>query len=528
MATYDPSKLDGAISSEHLEHVLQAGSDRDSKNSPDGKPDSNADISRIAGTKLNRWLGSTPGERKFNKLDWFGVNYGLNSAISIYASDVAHNGWLHTFYQRMNEKLSNTFLFQHRPEGAFSEHDRDMLDAFQRHARQHLIDDNVVTADAARAMSAADVARALTPDDLIQKLGQSNKNAFISTAVQNPLLRHLNLDNLPKLEKEAAQFMNARNSAKLMTGFTLLGVGGWLLIAPVKWLEDRKASLVTHFDDQYIKSHNVTAAEVDAIDVRHKEIKKEPKQSWSSVFLSRATTYPLIIAAYLSFGPGKGSNWISRAATHVNPEETGLLGHVSKYNGSDVVAERWANKTVKGFNESDFTKDLTRTVEPLLDKGPLKWHEKRQASDDRFANSFVPRSGHDRLKQIVGNTYTEMVYSLGMATMTFIASRILGPIFGDAQHRHHKKHAAPIPVVVMPDKLPASLVPQVAAYKEADGPTSSVSEMNYAGKPGTDLDKRDVKENRDTAALSAAQKIEPALSHRERVETRFDGEPARI
>lgn len=80
--------------------------------------------------------------------------------------------------------------------------------------------------------------------------------------------------------------------AKLSTNIGFLGSGGWLLLAPMKWLEDSKTPIIQNIDARLGSGPQNQAereAQADALDTG-------PRQSMSSLFFGRLGSYITTIA----------------------------------------------------------------------------------------------------------------------------------------------------------------------------------------------------------------------------------------
>lgn len=94
--------------------------------------------------------------------------------------------------------------------------------------------------------------------------------------------------------------------AKGSTMFVTLGLGGWAMMAPIKWLEDhreRNAARIDTFLGTTPPDPGLVAAEVP--------------QTWSSVLQGRLMSWGLSYAAFAAMGPaatGKVSDWFADKA----------------------------------------------------------------------------------------------------------------------------------------------------------------------------------------------------------------------
>ena len=102
MSIYDPTRLTENSPSASMVSLqefagaqpnVQGDGDITVKEALKSKSVIDSNVPDVGGFKYsNKILGKTPGERAFNLLDWYGIGYGLNSAISIWAGDQARQG----------------------------------------------------------------------------------------------------------------------------------------------------------------------------------------------------------------------------------------------------------------------------------------------------------------------------------------------------------------------------------------------------------------------------------------------------
>lgn len=85
--------------------------------------------------------------------------------------------------------------------------------------------------------------------------------------------------------------------SELSTSIAVLGFGGWALLFPMKWLEDRKVGIIRGLDSKLgtgPQTPEGVQAQIEAIDTG-------PRQSAASLVLGRVVSYSATIAAALPF-----------------------------------------------------------------------------------------------------------------------------------------------------------------------------------------------------------------------------------
>lgn len=475
-----------------------------------------SNVPDVGGFKYsNKILGKTPGERAFNLLDWYGIGYGLNSAISIWAGDQARQGIFWPAFKKTNHWLGNSFLFRQRKDSShphkFSQLEAEHLDSFVDEVRKHVsgtADEGILkNIDDRRAKNELG---ALEREDLKRSIRRTHLNYIFDAIndqgeaagkhhtpiIEQMLDKHIMEDGRlgrftsnevaslrklsgPAFTQEASRMFKtlaedtqalktSRNNARTWTSFFMLSIGGWALMFPIKWLEDYKAPIVKFFDDRYEKKHHLTETQKDALHQRHEELGKEPPQTYGSVLLARFLSYPVIIASYLALGP--------RIKT-------------MEHDGHD--SGNWLAKYVPGFKNYKGTDTLAGHLAGCADKRAQKWgpynswenrmHNNALDREARYAQSkqtnplkkrFSATKG--RAEGIIGDTITETVYSLWMVTCTFISSRFTAAFFDKKPEPKKAPGQPPMPAQPPIDTAPAennALISQNTAAQ----PTTRVS-----------------------------------------------------
>lgn len=117
----------------------------------------------------------------------------------------------------------------------------------------------------------------------------------------------------------------------------LATVSGNLLVAPVKWLEDRKGTLVRYFDRVW---HGKDAESDPDIVAAHAAMDKAPHQSWESLWKGRAIT--LVSALAVDAGVG-----------HIGAVSTRLLPKDAWYSSFDRIGNNAARKLMNIFDKEN-------------------------------------------------------------------------------------------------------------------------------------------------------------------------------
>lgn len=481
------------------------------QNLMDSKGPIKSDLADVGGWRVtNQLLGKTPGERAFNLLDWYGLGYVGNSIISLWAGDAARTGVLWVPFKRMNHWFANMAPWRKREisDKPYSLAEAEKLDLFLDRVREHIsaspelvkqtlqnkqkelpeaerlteeaLNKKVSTLFEDNKVSRRDLYRTVRRGRLehtFEAFNDADKESFFSKYAQE----FRSLDNaesspLAKLSekatklgkpagehffdtfaKDAISLKKSRHNAKLMTGFFMLSAGGWALMLPIKWLEDKKAGIVKYFDDRYERKHNLTEAQKETIQARHNELANEPPQTYASVLTARFLSYPLIIASYLALGPAKtefkgkieSQSWLARV--------------IPGYKGTDHYAGKFAGKTYEAVKDLEITKSAVKRLGANTDIREKNYYDSGSVLHKRYAGM----SGEKRLTSIIGDTFTETVYSLWMVTCTFVASRVTAAVLGGKGHTDASGgHSNPvIPVTPVPAIPPAE--PQTTP--ESDG-----------------------------------------------------------
>lgn len=119
-------------------------------------------------------------------------------------------------------------------------------------------------------------------------------------------------------------------------------IGGMLMVPPIKWLEDNKASIVRKMDNwikgpQANNDPNTIAA--------HEELDRAPKQSWSSLGVARMITVASAVTADFTFGWSKSVS--ARLLKGTKAEKFSSLEHIAEQTAKLIYPKEISEKGVK-------------------------------------------------------------------------------------------------------------------------------------------------------------------------------------
>lgn len=118
--------------------------------------------------------------------------------------------------------------------------------------------------------------------------------------------------------------------AKGSTMFVTLGMGGWAMMAPIKWLEDHRERNACAID----KFLGTTPPDP-------KLVQAEVPQTWGSVLKGRLMSWGLSYAAFAAMGPkttGHVSDWFADKATRVFMALKPAANHAKVKKWADIAA----------------------------------------------------------------------------------------------------------------------------------------------------------------------------------------------
>jgi hypothetical protein len=234
---------------------------------------------------------------------------------------------------------------------------------------------------------------------------------------------------IPKINPETAKFLATKS-------FFL--AGGFAVMVPMKWMENKKAELVKKWNQE---AYGAGATTDPVLLQSQKEVEAAPRQTWASIFGSR-------ILALVPFYATVGLLWSNKSILSklTNPE----LRALSK----DAI------KTMEKADPSGFSKLAAKGIyfdRPIA--AASRWLGKigaRITGDTKALNTLedMQRSYPGMIKQgAAGITdrdtihssmpyyfISEAITSAMVAWGVFLLTRVLGPIF-DRKSRHTKPSA---------------------------------------------------------------------------------------
>lgn len=458
----------------------------------------------------NKLFGKTPGERMFNLLDWYGIGYVVNSAISIWAGDQARQGKFWPAFKKVNHGLGNSFLFRDRKGShphKFLPLETEHLDLFVDTVREHAVAAGSEDIRQAINQKLSSINPGKEPpfagnntDSLYGSIRRTHLNHMfdaIDERHHTPIIKRMldqhideggrlarftkdevahlrSLTGKPEFTAEASRMFKtlandsqalktSRTNARVWTSFFMLSAGGWLLMFPIKWLEDYKAPIVKYWDNRYEKKHHLTEIQKDALHARHDELDKEPPQTYASVLIARLLSYPFVIGSYMLLGPRiktmehdghESSSWLAKAPGFKNYKGTDtLVGNLASR--ANKRLEHW--EPYKNFDNSMYAKAKSRQE--------FFTESKQYRPDQALVGRFSAKKG--RAEDIIADTLTETVYSLWMVTCTFVASRFTAAFFGKKQE---------------PKKQP-----EMVSYDSVNTPASGLTPANANPAPAANV-----------------------------------------
>lgn len=227
----------------------------------------------------------------------------------------------------------------------------------------------------------------------------------------------------PKFESFALKMAkgNAANAKKVESTLTNVGLssGGFILLAPMKAVEDHKLDIVKNFDGP-------DGEQNPQVKAAHERIAQEPKQGWFSLVLSRVSAVALVLGvAHLTAAP------LARAS---------------------ASAARKLDKTLT----SGGSKEAIEAIEKAAAHSPgeIKATERVQT-------------------KLFNYTAMDVIFGLIAASSLFVFTRLLGGLFD------HKKP----PLQTKPDAVaPMAAAPAAMAAEPArDVPQTSIRNAELQG-----------------------------------------------
>lgn len=455
--------------SERIENMANA------KETPQNTP-STAQADALAAYKAahgGKAPPSTKGEKLFNALDYWGLGWVANAVISIYWADAAE----HTYAQPMQNRLTNYFASLWPFKKAEGHLSGNLLEQSER--LYQALKDRPEYVSFHQEVKAAGKGI----DTFFEKIGTPSE-AILSELHKTGKLGGEHTSLLENFEHLKAARLSKYGASKVV-GFAMLNIGGWLLLAPMKLLEDRKEKIVPTLD-KWLGSEQAKGDAKEALQARHEELKHEPKQTWTSELLARTISTPLIVGLYYNTRAPK--NMLSKAGV--------------PFEGADLYADKFATKAIASLRRHP---EEELAIERKLGQGTAKIAAKMRAKGQE--NLFNEASGQKRLHNIFKLGFLEVIYSAVMATLVFSWSRVTGIFLGEK-----KQEDVPSPAPTPQNAAPVqpALEQIVVNGMAIDTPSTKVAEAR--------LEKEPAQEKSTTRPELAAM-----ASHAERAAQRADG-----
>lgn len=405
-------------------------------------------------------LGRTPGEKLFNIIDYYGIGLFANTALSSWLTDAAEHTWLKPIQNNLAEKWVNAYPF--KKQGiTYSHQDLKKSGGFLNALQSHFPAIHRQNADNLEKFS--------------EKIGTPNQTILDALNDAGHLLEHE--EGLEKAFEKTMAMTKKFSKARWGVNFGLLFSGGWILLLPIKWLEDAKIPLTQHFDRILGKEHP-SEEEQQKLDAAYKDIEQEPRQSWASEILARLSVMPVIMGLY--FKTGFQNNWIRK-----------LGGSFKEFEGTKKLAiGTLGPKIGEGITEA--LGPAGKSLERSLAVAPAGWREAyikdADPSKRELAELFPPISGKERFGILTGIVILEFLYAIPNATLLFINAHIFSRLlnylgFNENKKPSHTQEAAvALPTTTAPTHMPKPTPPSntpdtkiTHAEKEASIPSRRAS-----------------------------------------------------
>ena len=419
----------------------------------------------------------TRGEKIFNFLDWFGIGWLTNAALSVAVTDKALNGSWQPFVSRQTSKLLERPLFKRfavGTEGNIALADKVNKAVFEKF-KGH---DGII-----HYMDGHGPASGFAPDKIHWDKTYFNINKALHSGSEGAkydfgkIAKEVagSLENVTEKEIKLARRIGINQSglhgeAKSMVMLLLLMSGGFLLMAPIKWLEDAKVPIVKWLDKHFGPS-NPTPEQQKNQDAYYKYMEEnECRQTWGSVLLSRAITLAGVITLH--------RNW-SQERNIVNSTVSAVSGkpvnpHNPTWKGFDHSSEQFAEHTISGART--IMPGAVSKLEAGLESHGSKLEAKLNGGTTPSDPAFQKVPGPQRLKNIMTYSFEDVIYSLGVATSTFLFSRVLAPIFGTQGNTETPSTpVAPKQNLTPPAAQPAPPVPQAPVKTTPSAPVMAAA-----------------------------------------------------
>ncbi len=369
---------------------------------------------------------SSAGEQVFNWGTYAGVNWGINTAISVAATEIGFN--------RPGEY---NFLYNGR---------EALVSKFQEGGAALL---NMATSDDLISLKDRflEQASTLTGDnnEAFQKLLDEglNKQALYTLYAEHGgfegMAEQLGEGFTSDSVKDVCDLMvkeqaNIQSYSALATIISLCA-GGFALVIPLMKLEENKLSLVKWADQHIVDPFNKitgNAPETEQEKLEQQEqrqagytkIENEPKQGFASEFLSRVFTLVPVYALHMAWS--KPENLVKTAGgmitgnEFVNPDPEVGFGGINHY---AEIAGNWTGEKVFGL--------IPESAHDTLGSSFLV--------SDKFRDAFGGEALEKQTKQYMEWVCTDAAYTTLVASGSFAMTRVLGDMFDKSDDAAEKE-----------------------------------------------------------------------------------------
>lgn len=197
--------------------------------------------------------------------------------------------------------------------------------------------------------------------------------------------------------------------------------GGYSVLLPIKFMEDRKVELVKTFD-RWFGPKNPDDNTKELTDARHSYLEAAPKLNWGDMIKGRTLPVVGIVATHFAFASDK-TNIVN------------LMTGKDTFKGFNHHIGATGNRIYDTVKQSRFesVRNMANTVEKRLDKGIQK-HMQLHAKEDpkrldaykvqRADGSSRTLTGEDRLRGYLSNISIDLLYSAIVAVETFVLGHL--------------------------------------------------------------------------------------------------------
>lgn len=193
--------------------------------------------------------------------------------------------------------------------------------------------------------------------------------------------------------------------------------GGYIVLFPVKWMEDRKPEIVKTLD-KWFGPKNPDENTEKLIEARHSYLDAAPKLSWGDMFKGRTLPVLGIVATHFAFASDK---------TNIVNIATGK----DTFKGLNHYINKSGNFLYKSTKESrnQTIRNAADSLEKHLDKGITKHVSTLAVEDQKFYKmekngTEWTRNGNDRLRGYLSNISVDLLYSAIVAAATFVIGHL--------------------------------------------------------------------------------------------------------